>query len=118
MVLDSKINLIYAIYTKNYGYINSNLENEKLYPVFVYSRNYQVDIDSFNDIFSEINSYKSFRKVILIVGIILIVLFFIIACFCFYKCYFYRRKRISLTDAPRDNLINDSREQTKFTALD
>ena len=118
MVLDSKINLIYGIYTKNYGYINYNLENEKVYPVFAYNRNYQVDIDSFNDVFSEINSYKTFRKVFLIVGIILIVLFCISACFCFYKCYFYRRKRISLADAPRENLINDSREQTKFTALD
>ena len=118
MVLDSKISLIYAIYTKNYGYINYNLENEKVYPVFAYNRDYQVDIDSFNDVFSEINSYKSFRKVFLIVGIILIVLFCIAACFCFYKCYFYRRKRISLTEAPRENLINDSREQTKFTALD
>ena len=118
MVLESKINFIYAIYTKNYGYINYKLENEKLYPVFVYNRNYQVDIDAFNDVFNEINSYKSFRKVFLIVGIILIVLFCIAACFCFYKCYFYRRKRISLTDAPKENLINDSREQTNFTPLD
>ena len=34
-VVQSKINLVYSIYSKNYGYINSNIENKKIYPVFI-----------------------------------------------------------------------------------
>ena len=116
MVLDSSINFVYSIYTKNYGYINFNVENEKIYPIFIYNRNYKVDIDSFNSVFNEINDYKSTRKIFIIVFVVLIILFCLLACFCFYKCYFYRRSRTIILGGENDpsgNLINDSREATK-----
>ena len=117
MVLDSNINFVYSIYTKNYGYINSNIENEKIYPIFIYNRNYKVNIDSFNSVFNEINDYKSFRKVFIIVFLVLILLFLILACFCFYKCYFYRRSRTIILGDPNEptgNLINESRDTTSI----
>lgn len=115
MVLDSKINLVYSIYTKNYGDIVFKIENEKMYPIFTYQRNYKVNIDSFNDYFGEINSYKSFRKKFIIIGVIFLLIFAIIACFCFFKYCYYRRPRITLEKAPDDKLLNDSsvREETK-----
>ena len=109
MVLESKINLVYSIYTKNYGDIVFKIDNDKTYPIFTYQRNYKVNIDSFNDYFSEINSYKSFRKRFIIIGCIFILVFAIITCVCIYKFCYYRRPRISLDKAPDDKLLlNDS----------
>ena len=109
MVLESKINLVYSIYTKNYGDIVFKIDNDKTYPIFTYQRNYKVNIDSFNDYFSEINSYKSFRKRFIIIGCIFILVFAIITCVCIYKFFYYQTPRISLDKAPDDKLLlNDS----------
>ena len=56
MVIDSKINFVYSIYTKKYGHINPNIDNEKIYLVFTYQKSYEVDIDSYNDYFPDITS--------------------------------------------------------------
>ena len=112
MVVDSKINLVYSLNTKNYGYIYPNIENDKTYPIFIYNRNYKVDIDSFNEAFPDINSAKSFKKYFIIIGVILIVIFALIAAFFFYKSCKHRRGRISLGKGPKENLINDSRDPT------
>ena len=123
MVLDSNINFVYSIYTKNYGFLNPNIQNEKLYPIFSYNRIYKVNIDSFNDVFSLINSYKSFRKAFIIALIILILIFAAIAGFCFYKYYFYKRHSTIKLDElsaneSKDKLINDRREPTLNKTLD
>ena len=107
MVLESEINFVYSLFTKNYGDIIFKIENDKIYPIFTYSRNYKVNIDAFNDYFDEINSYKSFRKIFIIVGVIFIALFAIVACFSIYKFCFYRRPRFSLDKLPKDQLISD-----------
>lgn len=125
MVLNSVINFVYSIYTRKYGFINSNIENEKLYPIFTYNRNFKVDIDSFNEIFSEINSSKSFNKAFIITLVILIIIFAIAACICFIKYCLGRRGRINLEELPKDkqsklleqsteseNKINDSKRET------
>ena len=114
MVLESKINLVYSIYTKNYGYLYPKIENEKYYPIFIYNRDYKVDIDSFNDAFPSINSSKSFKKYFLIFGIIVIVILFCFSIYLIYKAVTHKRARISLLPNDLDgNLINDSREPTK-----
>ena len=107
MVLESEINFVYSLFTKNYGDIVFKIENDKIYPIFTYNRNYKVNIDAFNDYFDEINSYKSFRKIFIIIGVIFIVLFAIVACFSIYKFCFYRRPRFSLEQLPKDQLISD-----------
>ena len=114
MVLNSTINFVYSIYTKNYGFLNSKIENKKLYPIFTYNRNYKVDIDSFNEVFSEINSYKSFRNIFITLGVIFIIIFAILACFCFYK-YCSTKKRINLNDLSQNLGINTTREPTTNT---
>jgi hypothetical protein len=96
LVLDSKINLVYSLYTGKFGYLYPKIENEKVYPIFLYSKTYEVSEDSFNEAFPGINSYRQFRFIFIIVGIILIVLFCAIATFCIYKVIKYRRPRVSI----------------------
>ena len=122
MVFDSKINFVYALYTKNYGFIDSNIDNDKLYPIFTYNRNYEVNINSFNSIFEE-KEEKKLGSTFIISGVILIVLLALISCFFFYKYFTYSRKRISLNNEDQSQaLINDTRGPTsggtKIEALD
>ena len=113
MVLESKINLVYSLYTKKYGFLYPKIENEKNFPIFIYNKDYKVDIDSFNEAFPQINSAKNFKKVFLIVGIIFIVILTGLSAFLIYKILHHKRERITLgPDAPDMNLINDSREAT------
>ena len=114
MVISSKINLVYSIYTKSYGNIIPKIENDKTLPIFTYQRSYDVDTDSFYEIFSNINSYYTFRTVFLIVGIIIIVICFGAAVFTFFKIH----KRLVNDDAASQNipeqerLINDSKNSS------
>ena len=113
MVLESKMNLVYSIYTKNYGCLYPKIENEKYYPIFTYNKDYKVEFDSFNDAFPGINSSKKFKKYSLIFGIIIIVILACLSIFFIYKAVTHKRARISLLPTTLDgNLINDSREQT------
>ena len=113
MVLESKMNLVYSLYTKNYGFLYPKIENEKNYPIFIYNKDYKVDINSFNDAFPEINSAKNFKTYFLIFGIIILVVFACLSGFLIYKWKYHKRERISLgPEAPDMNLINDSREAT------
>ena len=115
MVVESKINLLYSLYTKDYGYIYPSIENDKVYPIFTYNKNYKVEIDSFNKVFSYINSYKNFRKYMIIFGVILIVIFAILAGFCFYKLFFSKNQNVDKNDESQKeiDLINDTREPTQ-----
>lgn len=113
MAIDSKINFVYSIYTKKYGYINPNIDNEKIYPVFTYQKSYEVDIDSYNDFFPDITSFYTFNLTFLIIGIILIIICFIVSLLYFLKLH----KKLVEEDLQKNGpdsgrLINDSREQT------
>ena len=119
MVLESKINLLYSLYTKNYGCLYEKIENEKYYPIFVYNKEYKVNINSFNGAFPFINSAKNFKKYFIIIGIIIIVILACCTAFVVYKCVTHKRERISLIPANNDiNLINDSREASLRKDLD
>ena len=113
MVVDSKINFIYSLNTKNYGYLYYLLPKETTnYPMFIYNKEYTVEIQSFNDAFPSIKSYYSFKKTILIVGIILAILFCLFACFSVYMFIKQKRGRISLpSEGPETNLINSSKDE-------
>lgn len=112
MVLESKINFVYSLNTKNYGYLYYKLENEKNYPIFTYNKEYTADVDSFYKAFPSIESLKSFKKTVTIVLIVLAVVFLAVTCFCIYKYFTHKRGRISLNKGPETSLINDSRDAT------
>ena len=113
MVLDSKINFVYSIYTKKYGLINSKIENEKIYPIFTYHRNYEVDIDSYKDYFPRIEFFYNFKLIFLIVGITLIIICVVVSLWAFIKIHKKLvQEEIEKNEPERDKLINDSRDQT------
>ena len=112
-VVQSKINLVYSIYSKNYGYINSNIENEKIYPVFIYQKVFEVDSNSYLDYFNDITFFKDFRLIFLIIGIILIVIFVVIALIILIKIHKNLvNEDIQMNSIADDNLINDTRGPT------
>ena len=115
MVLESKINFVYSIYTKQYGFINAAIDNDKTMPIFIYQRYYHVDMDSFKDYFPKIKNYNTFRKIFLIAGIILIVICAGISLWAFIKIH----KKLIKEDisnnyscAENINNINSSRDPT------
>ena len=116
MVLKSEINFVYSLYTKNYGYIYPNIENDKIYPIFTYSKTYDVTKDSFNKVFpvKKSESEDNYNYKFLTIGIIIIVICFILAGFFCYKYFSHKRSRISLfpDDEKDTSLINDSRDPT------
>lgn len=113
MVVDSKINLVYSLYTKQFGFLFSKIPNEKLYPLFLYRKQYSVQMNSFNSAFPEINSYRDFRSTFIIVGIIFIVIFFCVSVFCFYKWKSEQKPLIQMDkNGPKISLINASTSQS------
>jgi hypothetical protein len=113
MVVDSKINLVYSLYTKQFGFLFSKIPNEKVYPLFLYSKLYKVQMSSFNSVFPEIDSYRDFRNTFIIVGIIFIVIFFCVSVFCFYKWKSEQKPLIQMDkNGPKISLINASTSQS------
>lgn len=111
LVVDSKINFVYSLYTKKYGYINPKIENEKIYPIFIYQKNYEVDIDSFNENFPSISSFYTFKLVFLIVGIILIFVCAAVALWGYLKLHKTLIEEDIQKNIPGEKLI-DSRDPT------
>ena len=84
MVIDSKINLIYSIYTRNFGYLNKNFKNEEIYPVFTYQRKYEVEVTSYEEQFPGVTEYKRNMTVFIIIGVLVIVICIVVAVLAFY----------------------------------
>ena len=113
MVVQSKINLVYSLYSKDYGYINPNIENNKIYPVFIYRKVFEMDADSYIDYFPDVTFYHDFRTVFIISGIALIVIFAIITLIAFIKIHKNLvNQEFKMNSYAGESLINDSREQT------
>ena len=110
-VVQSKINLVYSIYSKNYGYINPNIENEKIYPVFVYQKVFEVDNKSYLDNFPDITFYSDFKMLFLIIGIVLIVIFIIITLIAFVVIHKIIIKKENNYEIFKDNINNNNQEE-------
>ena len=116
MVLQSEIHFVYGLYTKNYGKIYPNIENDKIYQLFNYAKNYKVDIPSFNEVFPFIEDAKSFKSTFIPIGVVFLVIFFAIAIFAFYR--WYKKKDINVHDTKfeetdKEKLINSSTKEEK-----
>ena len=79
MVLESNLNLIYSIYSKEFGNIVSMIENNEIYPFILYNRNYLVNIESYNKIFSESDSFKNWRLFVIIFSLVCALVFICLA---------------------------------------
>ena len=88
MVIESNLNLIYSIYTKEFGNIVSMIKNNEIYPFIFYKRYYSVNVDSYNQIFSESESFKNWRLFVIIFSSICAFIFICLAVFYGYKFKF------------------------------
>ena len=75
MVLESNLNLVYSLYTKNLGNIFTMLKNNDFYPIILYNRKYNVSMDSYDIAFKGNISYYNWRLFIIIFGLILTAIF-------------------------------------------
>ena len=113
MVVQSKINLVYSLYSKDFGYINPEIENNKIYPIFIYQKVFETDSNSYIDYFPDVTFYHDFRNTFIISGISIIVIFAIITLIAFIKIHKNLvNQDIQMNSYAGDHLINDSREQT------
>ncbi len=85
MVLESNLNLIYSIYSKEFGNIVSMIENNEIYPFILYNRNYLVNIESYNKIFSESDSFKNWRLFVIIFSLVCALIFICLSVYNGYK---------------------------------
>ena len=79
MVIDSKMNFMYTLNSRKYGYLNKLMGKDVLYPLFYYQRNYEVNVDSYASQFPGVTEYYENSTVIIIIGSCLIVIFVAIA---------------------------------------
>ena len=79
MVIDSKMNFMYTLNSRKYGYLNKLIGKDALYPLFYYQRNYEVNVDSYASQFPGVTEYYENSTVIIIIGSCLIVIFVAIA---------------------------------------
>ena len=79
MVIDSKMNFMYTLNSRKYGYLNKLIGKDVLYPLFYYQRNYEVNVDSYASQFPGVTEYYENSTVIIIIGASLIVIFVAVA---------------------------------------
>ena len=102
MVIDSKINLIYGIYSRNYGFVNSIIENDKFYPIFTYQREYEVEVNSYEEQFPGVTEYYENMTIFIIIGIIVIVICIAIGILA---CIFLNKKLKTKKESLKQSLV-------------
>ena len=75
MVVDSKLNFVYSLYARKYGLLNKNLEIDGIYPLFMYNRNFEVDLNSYDEVYPGAADYYEDNFSFLIIGVIIVIFF-------------------------------------------
>ena len=75
MVIDSKLNFVYSINSRKYGLLNKNIEMDAVYPLFLYSKTYEVDLDSYEEQYEGAADYYGTNFWFLIIGVIIVIFF-------------------------------------------
>ena len=92
MVIDSKMNFLYSINPRKYNLLNKNIEKDNIYPLFLYKRNYEIDVDSYSKQFPGVTEYYENATTFIVIGVIFIILFTAVAVVAF----IYLKKRMKL----------------------
>ena len=110
MVIESKLNFVYSMDSRKYGLLNKNIEKDEIYPLFLYSRNYEVEVDSYQKEFPGVTEYYENNSTFIIIGVLLIILFSSIALVAFiFLNKRNKEERNELTE-PIGELENNSSE--------
>ena len=102
MVIDSKMNFIYAINARKYGLINKNIGKDTIYPLFRYQRNYEINVDSYESQFPGVTEYYAKSTTLIVVGVILILVLVSVALVAF--IYLNKKLKIERTGEMVDSL--------------
>ena len=73
MVVQANLTLLYSLHTGDYNYVNSQIEQNKVLPLLVYNRYYNVDVSSYDEVFPETKQLKTNKMITVIVSIVAIV---------------------------------------------
>ena len=103
MVIDSNINLIYGIYARKFGFLNKEIENEEIYPIFTYQRKYEVEVNSYEAQFPGVTEYYKNMTVFIIIGVIVILIFAALAILAFF--YWYKKSKESKKESMKQSLV-------------
>ena len=72
MVVKANLTLKYSLHTGEYNYLNSKIEKDKVLPLLVYTRTYDVDATSYNEVFPEAKQSKTKKMIFVIIFIIIL----------------------------------------------
>ena len=87
MVIDSKLNFVYSINARKYGILNKNIELDAIYPLFLYSKNYEVDLDSYEENYPGAADYYETNFAFLIIGVLIVIFFSTLALIAFNRVH-------------------------------
>ena len=87
MVIDSKLNFVYSINARKYGILNKNIELDAIYPLFLYSKNYEVDLDSYEEQYPGAADYYVTNFAFLIIGVLIVIFFSTLALIAFNRVH-------------------------------
>ena len=96
MVIDSKINLIYALNTRKYNILNTKINSDNNYPLFLYQKNFEVDVSSYEILFPGVTEYYEKATTFIIIGVVIIILAAAIAIVAF--IYLNKKLKVEKTD--------------------
>lgn len=71
MVVKANLTLLYSLHTGEYNYLNSKIEKDKVLPLLVYTRTYNVNATSYNEVFPEAKQSKTKKMIFVIIFIII-----------------------------------------------
>ena len=123
MVIDSNINLLYVLNTRNYGYVNKKLYNLFLNAIFLYQRKFEVEVNSYENQFPGVTEYYSNLITFVILGISIVIIFCAIAIISFVllrkkanqnKNVSMKQSLVKLTDSEFTSNSNRESEQQKI----
>ena len=111
MVIDSKMNFMYSINPRKYGILNQNIGKDETYPLFLYKRIYEVDVDSYAEQFPGVTEYYENYTAFIVIGVIIIVLFAVIAFVAFF--YLNKKTKEDINESKVDPILPGSTNDTQ-----
>lgn len=111
MVIDSKMNFMYSINPRKYSILNQNIGKDETYPLFLYKRIYEVDVDSYAEQFPGVTEYYENYTVFIVIGVIIIVLFAVIAFVAFF--YLNKKTKEDINESKVDPILPGSTNDTQ-----
>ena len=87
MVVESKLNFAYSLYARKYGLIHKGIEIDGVYPLFIYRRDFDVDLNSYDEVYPGAADYYEDNFSFLVIGVLIVIFFSTFALVAFNVVY-------------------------------